>query len=621
MRTLNLGILAHVDAGKTTLTERLLFAAGVIDKIGSVDQGSTQTDSLTLERRRGITIKAAVVSFVIDDVTVDLIDTPGHPDFIAEVERVLEVLDGAVLVVSAVEGVQAQTRILLRTLLRLRVPTLIFVNKIDRVGARGEALLREIVEKLTPSVIAMGAVKDLGTKAAAYTSFHRDAESTSELARQTARALVHPVSFGSAATGAGVEALMGGIASLLPAATGDPEAPLSGAVFKIERGPREEKVAYVRVFSGRLHTRDRVRIRGSEDRVTAIRVFDQGDAVQSSSVGPGRIAKVWGLRKVQIGDEIGVARRRAGHQFEPPTLETVVMPARPSEKGLLHKALTQLAEQDPLIDLRQDDVRHELSVSLYGEVQKEVIGATLADDYGLEVGFRETTVICIERPAGVGEAIERIGNGNPFLATVGLRIEPAAPGSGVSCELDAPLESIPLYVYGSVDEFRSAMAATITETLREGLHGWQVTDCRVTVTHSGYDSPGTGRRDFRYLTPLVVMDAVRAAGTVVCEPFHRFRLEMPSDTFGAVGQALARLGAAPEEVSMTGASTQLEGDIAAAKVHGLHQRLPGLTRGEGVLATSFDHHRPIRGEPPSRPRMGLDPGNRDEYLRHVLHGF
>src|SRR5438477_7025904 len=149
MRTLNLGILAHVDAGKTSLTERLLFTAGVIDEMGSVDDGSTQTDSLTLERQRGITIKSAVVSFVIDDVTVNLIDTPGHPDFIAEVERVLNVLDGAVLVISAVEGVQAQTRVLMRTLRRLRIPMLVFVNKIDRAGADPERVLEAIADKLT----------------------------------------------------------------------------------------------------------------------------------------------------------------------------------------------------------------------------------------------------------------------------------------------------------------------------------------------------------------------------------------------------------------------------------------------------------------------------------------
>ena len=159
-RTLNLGILAHVDAGKTTLTERLLYAAGVIDEIGSVDHGTTQTDSLALERQRGITIKAAVVSFVVGDVAVNLIDTPGHPDFVAEVERALSVLDGVVLVISAVEGVQPQTLILWRALQRLRIPTLFFVNKIDRRGADCERLLGDIARRLTPAIIPMGSLDD-----------------------------------------------------------------------------------------------------------------------------------------------------------------------------------------------------------------------------------------------------------------------------------------------------------------------------------------------------------------------------------------------------------------------------------------------------------------------------
>src|SRR5918994_3865841 len=159
MSTLNLGIVAHVDAGKTTLTERLLFAAGVIDEIGTVDRGNTQTDSLALERKRGITIKSAVVSFVVDGAKINLIDTPGHPDFIAEVERVLGVLDGAVLVVSAVEGVQSQTRLLMRALQRLRVPTLIFVNKIDRAGADPDRVVEAMARRLSPGVLPMGVVR------------------------------------------------------------------------------------------------------------------------------------------------------------------------------------------------------------------------------------------------------------------------------------------------------------------------------------------------------------------------------------------------------------------------------------------------------------------------------
>src|SRR5579862_10003378 len=168
MRILNLGIVAHVDAGKTTLTERLLFTAGVIDEIGSVDDGSTQTDSLALERQRGITIKSAVVSFVVGDVTVNLIDTPGHPDFIAETERVLGVLDGAVLVISAVEGVQPHTLLLMRALKRLAIPTLLFVNKIDRAGASTERVLDEIRARLTPSIVVMGSTEHLGTRNAVF---------------------------------------------------------------------------------------------------------------------------------------------------------------------------------------------------------------------------------------------------------------------------------------------------------------------------------------------------------------------------------------------------------------------------------------------------------------------
>ena len=163
-RELNLGIVAHVDAGKTTLTERLLYEAGVIDEIGSVDAGTTQTDTLDLERQRGITIKSAVTSFALGDVHVNLIDTPGHPDFIAEVERVLSVLDGAVLVISAVEGVQPQTRILMRALQRLRIPTLLFVNKIDRAGADEDRVLRAISERLGATVVPMSAPDGLGTR-------------------------------------------------------------------------------------------------------------------------------------------------------------------------------------------------------------------------------------------------------------------------------------------------------------------------------------------------------------------------------------------------------------------------------------------------------------------------
>ena len=653
METLNLGILAHVDAGKTTLTERLLYAAGVIDEIGSVDRGSTQTDSLALERQRGITIKSAVVSFAIAGVTVNLIDTPGHPDFIAEVERVLSVLDGAVLVISAVEGVQPQTRVLMRTLQRLQIPTLIFVNKIDRGGAHDERVLHEIAERLTPAIIAMGSAHELGTRGAAFTPYgagdaafaagladlladHDDAllaayvagESTvsytrlrGELAVQTRQSLVHPVFFGSAITGAGVDALTAAIPELLPAAEGDVDGPVSGTVFKVERGPAGEKVAYIRLFSGTVRTRDRLQFRhDGERKVTAISVFDQGSAVQRASVAAGQIGKLWGLGDVQIGDALGDSRTPSDdHHFAPPALESVVVPRRPADKGALHLALTQLAEQDPLINLRRDDRRQEVVVSLYGEVQKEVIQATLANEFDLDVDFRETTTICIERPIGTAEAVETIGKApNPFLATVGLRIEPAPLETGVEFRLEVKVESIPLYVYKAVEEFRAAVAHTVREALGQGLYGWQVTDCVVTLTQSGYSPPGTTAKDFRLLTPLVLMSALKQAGTIVCEPFHHFHLELPVARLGPLLAALARLRAVPQRQELRGSSCVLEGQIPAARVHELQQQLPALTRGEGVLEFAFDRYEPVSGEIPTRPRTDHNPLNRQEYLLHVM---
>ncbi|GAA1570186.1 TetM/TetW/TetO/TetS family tetracycline resistance ribosomal protection protein [Kribbella sancticallisti] len=658
MRTLNLGILAHVDAGKTSLTERLLYAAGVIDEVGSVDDGNTQTDSLALERQRGITIKSAVVSFAIDDITVNLIDTPGHPDFIAEVERALSVLDGAVLVVSAVEGVQAQTRVLMRTLQRLRIPTLIFVNKLDRGGAQYGSLLKSIEEKLSAAIIPMGSTDGLGTRAAAFTPYGRDdagftfsmidlfAEHDDQLlatyvenenalsydalrgrlAEQTQQALVHPVYFGSAITGAGTDALIAAIRELLPATEGDTDGPVSGSVFKVERGPAGEKIAFVRMFSGAIRTRDRLRFQGGkESKVTAISVFDAGSVLTRPEVSAGQIGKLWGLGEIQIGDSIGVGDHPAeSGYFAPPTLETVIAPTRRSDKGNLQVALAQLAEQDPLINLRQDDVRQETYVSLYGEVQKEVIQTTLAGEFGIDVTFRETTTICIERLNGTGAAVEfNKKDANPFLATIGLRVEPAPVNSGVSFSLEVELGSMPYAFIKAVEE-------TVHETLQQGIHGWQIPDAKVVMTHSGYSarqshahavfdkSMSSTAGDFRNLTPLVLMTALQEAGTTVYEPMHRFQVEIPTDTVRGVLAALARLRAIPQVPALGSETSVLEGEIPAAAVYELEQQLPSLSRGEGVLESAFERYQPVTGPLPSRPRTDHDPLNRREYLLHVL---
>jgi ribosomal protection tetracycline resistance protein len=639
-RTLNLGILAHVDAGKTTLTERLLYAAGVIDRIGSVDAGTTQTDSLALERARGITIRSAVASLRIADVTVNIIDTPGHPDFIAEVDRVLGVLDGAVLVVSAVEGVQPQTRLLMRALRRLHVPTLIFINKIDRGGADVDRTIAAITRRLGIVVTPMTVVDGAGSRAAAARpdrsrltdvltganddllatyladeSSLTEARLSSELASETAASTIHPAYAGSAATGAGVDLLMAGLVELLPQAAGEEGKPLSARVFKIERGAAGERIAYLRMFDGTLHIRDHPT--GGKDRITGIRMLHDGAWSPVTRVCADEIAAIRGLTGVRVGDTLGAGHsdsdRQFGgsdrqlaasdRQFAPPMLEALVAPRDPADGSRLRAALTELAEQDPLINVRADE-SGETAVSLYGEVQKEVIQATLSAEFAVEADFRNTTTLCVERPAGMGEAVERLNTpSNPYHATIGLRIEPAAPDSGINTHVRLGHQQVPLYVYRTVDLFREAMTEYVEDALAVGLHGWPVTDCVVTMTNSGYSvadgppslrGPTSTAADFRKLTPMVMAQALAAAGTVVCEPLARVTLDIPATTSSAVLNLLGRLQAMIEDQTPRADEMVLVAVLTAADAQRLHRTLPEVTAGEGVLEADFAGYRPVR---------------------------
>jgi ribosomal protection tetracycline resistance protein len=608
-RTLNLGIVAHVDAGKTTLTERLLYSAGVIEQIGSVDKGTTQTDSLALEQQRGITIKSAVVSFELADLTVNLIDTPGHPDFIAEVERVLSVLDGAVLVVSGVEGVQPQTRVLMRALRRLRIPTLLFVNKLDRVGASFDRVRHELAERLTPAIALPGGDHDALVEAlsaaddallAAYVDDNLTEDRLrKELARQTKEALVYPVFGGSAITGHGVDALTAAFGELLPAQPGDPDAALSATVFKIERGATGEKIAYVRMFGGTLRTREPV----LDNKVTALAVFANGAAEQAHAVSGRQIAKVWGLHDLRIGDILGERPARTPQrEFPPPTLQSVVVPSHSDDGQRLRLAFAQLAEQDPLINVR-DEPGRELTVSLYGEVQSEVLEATLRDDFGIEAAFGPTTPICVERPRASGAAIEILhAESNPYNAEIGLRIEPGPSDTGIEFRLDVDSRDVPLYVYKTRESFAEQMERYVHDTLREGLAGWHVVDCVVTMSDCAYsiaDGPPSRRgptstaADFRKLTPLVLKQALARAGTVICEPTVRMILEVPTRTVGAVLPALARLGAIVETPTPLGELSTIEAVLPVTAADELQRQLPGLTGGEGVVESTFAGYKPM----------------------------
>ena len=657
-RTLNLGILAHVDAGKTSLTERLLFDNGAISQLGSVESGSTQTDSSELERQRGITIRSAVASFVIDDLQINLVDTPGHPDFIAEVERALSVLDGAVLVISAVEGVQAQTRVLMKSLKKMQLPTLIFVNKIDRMGARYDDLLADIRKKVAPFTVPMTRVSELGTRNASVipgsfddekfriqvaeiladndedllariveSSVPSGDELHTMLVEQTAAGLVHPAFFGSALSGEGVKELTDGVRTLLlPRDEPKPGDGLCGTVFAIERATSGEKIAYVRLFSGELQERQRVTFRRREPggiveeftgRISGLEVVGGDQDVTKSGRGrltAGNIAKLRGLSQIRVGDQLGDADGPALQaHFSPPILETVVRPRQPGREPELHAALTELADEDPLIRTRTAN-GGATSVQLYGAVQKEVIADRLKREFGIEAIFEQIQPVYFERPVGIGEALTEMDprGDNEFWATIGLQIEPGPIGAGNSFTRQVEWGSLPRAYHRAIED-------TALRTLEQGLYGWEVTDCAVTLTRIGYDAPMSVTADFRNLTPLVLMRALKAAGSQVYEPTYSLEVEVPGDVLSGVIGFLTSLGADIVQSVETGSSWTITGEIPARLLQDLAIALPGLTHGEGAIWSEPGTNRRVRGPIPVRERFDGNPLDHDEYVRFLVN--
>ncbi|MGG0707682.1 GTP-binding protein [Bacillus paramobilis] len=647
MTTINIGIVAHVDAGKTSLTERILYETNVIKEIGRVDSGNTQTDSMDLERQRGITIKASVVSFCINDLKVNVIDTPGHADFIAEVERSFRVLDGAILVISAVEGVQAQTKILMRTLQKLNIPTILFVNKIDRSGANTEKVMKQIKDVLSNEAFPFYSSLNEGTKEAriiAYKSYDDciellapynesllesyvnneivpDTLLREELIKQIAQANVFPIFFGSAMTGMGVTELLESISDLIPAKNWAENEIVSGVVFKIEREPSGEKIAYVRVFSGRLHVRKYVDIQRGEalahkEKIKKLCVFHNGGAVQASTVPSGEFCKVWGLNDIKIGDIIGERTHyiRDIH-FAEPQMEAVIEALPKKRIHDLYAALMELCEEDPLIKVWKDDVHNELYIRLFGEVQKEVIETTLSEKYNLQVTFSNTRVVCIEKLIGIGDSVEIMGEkANPFYATIGFKIERGELNSGITYKLGVELGSLPL-------AFHKAIEDTVFQTLKQGLYGWEVTDIIVTLTHTGYASPVTTASDFRNLTPLVLMNALKQAETYVYEPVNEFELTVPEHTISTAMYKLAAIPATFSKPIFNNDSYHLTGSLPVAKTENFKRMLHSFTEGEGIFTTKPAGFIKLTGPFPNRKRVDYNPLNRKDYLLHVLKAY
>ncbi|WP_243769992.1 EF-Tu/IF-2/RF-3 family GTPase [Amycolatopsis acidicola] len=510
---------------------------------------------------------------------------------------------------------------------------MVFANKVDRGGARDASLLDELTDRLGVPCVPMSEVDDIGTTDArvrprgsetppgltellaehsdTFLAAYLDDESAltpadhrAELVRQTRLGLVSPVYFGSARSGAGVADLTAGIREFLAGtAKPIPDDQLRARVFKIERGRANDKIAYVRVFSGELGARDHIRyhrpspsgLLTDDAKVTAVRVFSHGHDTAEARAGAGQIAKVSGLKEIRVGDTIGAADQRAEvAYFQPPSLETVVRPVHNVDTPALFAGLRELAEQDPLITVRQDDETRQITVRLYGEVQKEVIRETLAAQRGLDIEFTGTQTVCVERPVGTGDSLWAMNDGrNPFFATLGLRVGPGAPGSSLTFGLDVELGDLPL-------SFHKGIAEATEAALLRGLYGWEVVDIAVTVTRTAYFSPISAAGDFRQVTPLALREALHLAGTEVLEPISRFELELPADTVNATLSKLVDRGGQVTESRIRGHRAELSGTLPTGQVHQFEQQLPRLSHGEGLPTTEISGYQPVPGPPPRR---------------------
>lgn len=425
MNIINLGILAHIDAGKTSVTENLLFASGATEKCGRVDNGDTITDSMDIEKRRGITVRASTTSIIWNGVKCNIIDTPGHMDFIAEVERTFKMLDGAVLILSAKEGIQAQTKLLFSTLQKLQIPTIIFINKIDRAGVNLERLYMDIKTNLSQDVLFMQTVVDgsvypvcsqtyIKEEYKEFVCNHDDdileryladseispADYWNTIIALVAKAKVYPVLHGSAMFNIGINELLDAISSfILPPASVSNR--LSAYLYKIEHDPKGHKRSFLKIIDGSLRLRDVVRINDSEKfiKIKNLKTIYQGREINVDEVGANDIAIVEDIEDFRIGDYLGAKPcliQGLSHQH--PALKSSVRPNKPEERSKVISALNTLWIEDPSLSFSINSYSDELEISLYGLTQKEIIQTLLEERFSVKVHFDEIKTIYKERP-------------------------------------------------------------------------------------------------------------------------------------------------------------------------------------------------------------------------------
>ena len=635
MNIINIVILAHVDAGKTTLTESLLYASGTISEPGIVEKGTTKTDTMFLERQRGITIQTAVTSFQWHSCKVNIVDTPGHMDFLAEVYRSLAVLDGAILVLSAKDGVQAQTRVLFHALRKLNIPTIIFINKIDQVGIDLEGVYQSVRDKLSADIIIKQTVSlsskvtlTENTNAEVWDSVIENNDellakyiagesiSQKELAQEEQRrvqdASLLPVYHGSAKNGLGIQQLMDAVIGLFQPTKEQGSAALCGSVFKVEYTDCGQRLVYLRLYSGTLRLRDTVALAGREKlKITEMRIPSKGEIVRTDTAHKGEIV-ILPSDSLRLNDILGDKTQLPREMWSDvpfPMLRTTITPKTAEQRDRLLDALTQIADTDPLLHYEVDSTTHEIILSFLGRMQLEVVSALLTEKYKIETAVKEPTVIYLERPLKVASHTIHIEvPPNPFWASIGLSVTPLPLGSGVKYESRVSLG----YLNQS---FQNAVMDGIRYGLEQGLCGWNVTDCKICFEYGLYYSPVSTPADFRSLAPIVLEQALKKSGTQLLEPYLSFTLYAPQEYLSRAYHDAPKYCATIETAQIKKDEVVFTGEIPARCIQAYRTDLAFYTNGRSVCLTELKGYQATVGEPVIQPRR---PNSRLDKVRHMF---
>lgn len=600
-----IGLLAHVDAGKTTLSESMLYLSGRIRQQGRVDHGNAYLDTYELERERGITIFSKQAELVSGELQITLLDTPGHVDFSAEMERTLRVLDYAILVINGADGVQGHTETLWKLLKQYRIPVFLFVNKMDQNGTDAKKLLKELRAKLSGSCIRFGEAEDseeflenvaMAEEQVLESYLEHGTIDREEISRLIGERKLFPCYFGSALKNAGVEELLGGLERYTEEKT-YPDV-FGAKVYKIARDPQGNRLTYLKVTGGVLKVRDLIRYQDVEEKVSQIRIYsgEKYDAVQE--VCAGRVCAVTGLTKTYPGEGLGAEPPSEGPVLTPVLNYQLILPEGCDTHGMLLK-LRQLEEEDPELHIVWNEELGEIHAQLMGEVQTEILQSMIRERFQTEVTFGPGNIVykeTIKRPA------EGVGHFEPLrhYAEVHLLLEPGESGSGLVFAADCSEDVLDR-------NWQRLILTHLAEKEHRGvLTGSAITDMKITLVAGRAHLKHTEGGDFRQATYRAVRQGLKSTESVLLEPYYEFRMEIPAEFVGRALTDIQRMAGEFQTPDTEGDFAVITGSAPVSEMRDYQLEVTSYTKGRGRLFCTLKGYAPCHNAEEVIEQIGYD---------------